>query len=87
MDVQTLLGCPYCQGPLAATGDPQNAWQCSACGRRFGQEGRSRCCSGRSVSRILPRFAHQYREARRREGWQPPTPEEALALPYRQPAG
>jgi SAM-dependent methyltransferase len=32
-------------------------------------------------------FTHQYREARLREGWQPLSREQALGLPYGQPAG
>jgi SAM-dependent methyltransferase len=32
-------------------------------------------------------FARQYREDRLREGWQPPTQEQAMGLPYSEPAG
>lgn len=86
MRARDALGCPYCQERLVATDQPAMPLQCAACGQQYALEGRYPVLLRREDADRLHEFARQYREARLREGWQPPTREQALGLPYSQPA-
>jgi SAM-dependent methyltransferase len=87
MDAYQALGCPYCQGALAASGEPSMPWQCPTCGGQFSQEGQIPVLFRRQDIDPFDEFARQYREARLRDGWRPLSPEEMLRLPYGRPAG
>jgi SAM-dependent methyltransferase len=87
MQASDAMGCPYCQAGLVATGEPKMPLQCTVCGRRYSLEGRCPVLIRQEDADRFQEFARQYREARLREGWQPATREQALALPYSQPAG
>jgi SAM-dependent methyltransferase len=81
------LGCPYCQERLAATGELAMPLQCTACRRRFALDGHVPELFRQEDAARFDEFARQYRQARLRDGWQPPTRKQALDLPYSQPAG
>jgi SAM-dependent methyltransferase len=87
MDLWDAIGCPYCQGRLATTGKPVALLQCAACGQGYALEGRCPVLFRREDHVRLQDFAQKYQEARQSEGWQPPTREQALSLPYSLPAG
>lgn len=87
MQVGDVLGCPYCQTKLAATGDPAMPLQCTECRRCFALEGSIPELLRREDAARFDEFARQYRQDRLRDGWQPPTGEQALRLPYSRPAG
>ena len=87
MDPGDAFGCPYCQSRLAATDEPAARLQCTACGQQYVLEGRCPALFRREDAVRLQMFAQKYRETRQREGWQAPTRQQALGLPYSQPAG
>lgn len=83
----SALGCPYCQAALDATETSSTPWQCCECGQHFAVDGQIPVLLRREDVTRLAEFSRQYREARLREGWQPLTLEQALALPEGSPAG
>jgi SAM-dependent methyltransferase len=87
MEPGEILGCPYCQAGLARAGEPDAPWQCTACGRRYAVEGGIPDLLRAEDAARFQALARQYREAREQEGLQPPAREQALDLPYSQPAG
>jgi SAM-dependent methyltransferase len=87
MESHTALGCPYCQAALEASGASSTPWQCSECGQRFAAQGQIPVLLRREDVTRLAEFSSQYGKARLREGWQPLTLEQALALPDGSPAG
>jgi SAM-dependent methyltransferase len=87
MQAESALGCPNCQEKLAASGEPEMLLKCTACRREYAVEGQMPVLLRREDAVRLREFARQYREDRLREGWQPPTRQQALGLPYSKPAG
>jgi SAM-dependent methyltransferase len=87
MKLRDVAGCPDCQGPLDADDQAVAAWLCRNCGQRFDVQGRIPVLFRGEEAGRWAAFAGHYREARRDEGWQPLTPQQALALPYGRPPG
>ena len=87
MEILNVVGCPYCQGALDERSDPATVWRCPDCGRQFAAEGKVPVLLREEDVARFEELARQYHAARIQDGWQPLTPEEALALPYGQPAG
>jgi SAM-dependent methyltransferase len=87
MDPHDALGCPYCQAALQVSQDVTTPWHCRGCGQYFASQGQIPVLLRRADAARLAEFSCQYREARLREGWQPLTPEQALALPEGCPPG
>lgn len=87
MEILEIVGCPHCQGRLDAPDGSTDAWHCPTCSQQFAAAGQIPVLLREEDVAHFDRFARQYREARRQEGWPPLTLEQALALPYSQPAG
>lgn len=87
MNAADVLGCPTCQGPLDREAGAARPWRCRACGQQFGEIDQIPALLRDEEAARFEAFARQYRAARRRDGWPPPDPAQALALPYGQPTG
>jgi SAM-dependent methyltransferase len=85
IEIGAVIGCPHCQSPLEAGN--AGTWRCTACGRRFGQEGEVPVLLREEDHARFAAFNRRYRADRRAEGWQPLTTAQALSLPYGRAAG
>jgi SAM-dependent methyltransferase len=79
-----IVGCPHCQGALQIAGDEL---ACTGCHRRFPVQDRIPALLRQEDAQRLAGFSQRYREARLRDGWQPLSEDQALALPFGRPPG
>jgi len=80
-----VLGCPHCHAAFRLL-DPTTL-HCSACDCRFPVRNGVPALLRPEEEAAFADFGACYSEARRREGWRPSSPEQALRLPYASPAG
>lgn len=79
------IGCPDCLGRFAP--DADGALLCPSCEQRFEKRGCVLGLLSAARAAALDEWGRSYREARLRDGWQPLTSQQLLALPFGSPAG